>query len=241
MDIFEVPGCHLVQQISSKRGSQKLFQGFSSHKFIAYLSISNLFWLSELWSYYQKDVNQITLNYATFQSLAFQIFEAKKFFQKFCWLLMFPWINLSWQFCSMWDKPWWLNYFWQFLREASSSFNLKGFYYSYAWSCRLCERKAFFCLGLISRKLHRFLCFQLLYLTHCLTSFLLYWSPSSSLCMAFYSISSNIDEFLLISLSANVFVFGDFHVYHKDWLTYCGGTDKPGELCYNLKRSYSDG
>ena len=59
--------------------------------------------------------------------------------------------------------------------------------------------------------------------------------------MAFYSISSNIDEFLLISLSANVFVFGDFHIYHKDWLTYCSGTDKPGELCYNLKRSYSDG
>ena len=29
--------------------------------------------------------------------------------------------------------------------------------------------------------------------------------------------------------------FGDFHVYHKDWLTYSGGTDRPGELCSNLK------
>ena len=29
------------------------------------------------------------------------------------------------------------------------------------------------------------------------------------------------------------FVFGDFNVHHKDWLTYSGGTDRLGELCYN--------
>ena len=34
--------------------------------------------------------------------------------------------------------------------------------------------------------------------------------------------------------SANVFVFGDFNVHHKDWLTHSGGTDRPGELCYNF-------
>ena len=34
--------------------------------------------------------------------------------------------------------------------------------------------------------------------------------------------------------SVNVFVFGDFNVHHKDWLTYSGGTDQPGELCYNF-------
>ena len=28
---------------------------------------------------------------------------------------------------------------------------------------------------------------------------------------------------------------GDFNVYHKDWLTYSGGTDRPGELCSNPK------
>ena len=49
----------------------------------------------------------------------------------------------------------------------------------------------------------------------------------------FYSISSNIDEVLSINPSANVFVFGDFSGHHKDWLTY-GGTDRPGELCYNF-------
>ena len=50
-----------------------------------------------------------------------------------------------------------------------------------------------------------------------------------------------MDEVLSINPSANVFVFGDFNVHHKDWLTYSGGTDRPGELCYNLKSPYSDG
>ena len=67
--------------------------------------------------------------------------------------------------------------------------------------------------------------------------FFLYQLPSSSLCTVFYSISSNIDEVLSINPSANVFVFGDFNVHHKDWLTYSGGTDRPGELCYNFSIS----
>ena len=70
-----------------------------------------------------------------------------------------------------------------------------------------------------------------------LSVFFLNQSPSSSLCMVFDSISSNIDEVLSINPSANVFVFGDFNVHHKAyllWLTYCGGTDRSGELCYNF-------
>ena len=61
--------------------------------------------------------------------------------------------------------------------------------------------------------------------------------PSSSLCTVFDSISSNINEVLSINLSANVFVFGDFNVHHKEWLTFSGGTDRPGELCYNFSIS----
>ena len=34
-----------------------------------------------------------------------------------------------------------------------------------------------------------------------------------------------------------MFVFGDFSVHHKDWLTYSGGTGRPGELCYNFSIS----
>ena len=52
--------------------------------------------------------------------------------------------------------------------------------------------------------------------------------------MVFDFISSNIDEVLSINPSANVFAFGDFNVHHKDWLTYSGGTDEPGELGYNF-------
>ena len=66
--------------------------------------------------------------------------------------------------------------------------------------------------------------------------FFLYRSPSLALCTAFDSISSNIDEVLSINPSA-VFVFGDFNVHHKDWLTNSSGTDRPGELCYNFSIS----
>ena len=67
--------------------------------------------------------------------------------------------------------------------------------------------------------------------------FFLYQSPSSALCTVFDSVSSNIDKILLVNPSANVFVFGDFNIHHKDWLTYSGGTDQPGELSYNFSIS----
>ena len=57
--------------------------------------------------------------------------------------------------------------------------------------------------------------------------------PSSSLFTVFDSISSNINEVPLINPSF-VFVFGDFDIHRKDWLTYSGGTDGPDELCYNF-------
>ena len=79
-----------------------------------------------------------------------------------------------------------------------------------------------------------YLCFRLALLHSVSYFFFLYQSPSSSLCTVFDSISSNIDEVFSINPSASVFVFGDFNVHHKDWLTYSGGTDRPGELCYNF-------
>ena len=68
-------------------------------------------------------------------------------------------------------------------------------------------------------------------------SYFLYRSPSSSLCTVFDSIPSNIDEVLSINPSSNVFVLGDFNVHHKDWLTYSGGNDRPGQICYNFSIS----
>ena len=81
-----------------------------------------------------------------------------------------------------------------------------------------------------------YLCFRLALLHSVSYFFFLYRAPSS-LWTIFDSISSNIDEVLSINPSANVFVFGDFHVHHKDWLTYSGGTDRSGELCYDFSIS----
>ena len=53
-------------------------------------------------------------------------------------------------------------------------------------------------------------------------------------------ICRSLDEILLINPSANVAVFGDFNIRHKDWLTYSGGTDRPGELCYNFSQTISN-
>ena len=69
------------------------------------------------------------------------------------------------------------------------------------------------------------LCFRL-DLLHSLSYFsFLYQSRSLSLCMVFYSFSSNIDEVLSINPCANDFVFGDFNGHHEDWPTYFGGAD----------------
>ena len=78
-----------------------------------------------------------------------------------------------------------------------------------------------------------YLCFCLTLLHSVSYFFLFYQSPFLSLCTVFDSTSSNIDEVLLINPSG-VFVFGDFNVNHKDKLTYSGGTDRSGELYFNL-------
>ena len=70
-----------------------------------------------------------------------------------------------------------------------------------------------------------YLCFRQALLHSVSYFFFLYQSPSSDLCTVFDSISSNIDEVLSINPSANAFVFGDFNIHHKDWLTYSGETD----------------
>ena len=110
-----------------------------------------------------------------------------------CWMWIFLWVKFSWHSYSMWDKLGWHKWFSQFLNEWLSSFNLKGFYYSYTWSCSLCGRRNSFFTGLISRKLCGFL---LMFSTDftSLGLFFLYRSCYSSLCIVFYSNSSNIQE-----------------------------------------------
>ena len=75
-----------------------------------------------------------------------------------------------------------------------------------------------------------YLCFRLALFHSVSYFFFLYRSLSLSSCMVFNSISSIIDEVLSVNPSANVFVFGEFNVHHKDWLTYPGGTDRTDDL-----------
>ena len=74
-----------------------------------------------------------------------------------------------------------------------------------------------------------YLCFRLALLHSVPYFFFLYRSPSS-LCTVFDSISYNMDEVLSVNPSAYAFVFWQFNVRHKDWLTNSGGTERPGEL-----------
>ena len=147
---------------------------------------------------------------------------------------IFSWIKLSWHSVSIWDKPGWLNWFLQFFCDGLYSFHLKGFYDWYAWSCSLCEGRASFSTGLISRKLCKFLLTFSTGFTS-LGVLLLFPLPITFFIFkhSFSSISSNIVEVLSIRPSA-VSLFGEFHIHRKDWLTYSGGTDR-------LKWPYSDG
>ena len=108
----------------------------------------------------------------------------------------------SWHSCSMWEKRGWFNRFWQYLCEGSS-FKVKGFGYSYAWSCSLREGRTFFCMVPISRKLSSFLLMSLALLHSVSYFFFLYRSPSLSLC-TIYTISSNISRF---SQSTHLLIF----------------------------------
>ena len=112
---------------------------------------------------------------------------------------------------------------WAFL-----SFNFKGFYYSYAWFCGLCEGRFCFRTGLISKKLCKFL-----------TEF---WTGSTSLsalllfpllitflwlCMVFDSISSNIVRFswsthplMSLYLMTLTFIIGLTNSFWCNWYTW---------------------
>ena len=70
-------------------------------------------------------------------------------------------------------------------------------------------------------------------LFHSVAYFFFLYRPCSLLLSLVFDSISNTDEVLLINPSANMFVFGNCSVHHKDWLTYSGGTERLGELCYN--------
>ena len=145
--------------------SQSTFPIFTLFKIIK-MMVNQKFWITKL--------SESRLIYSRF------LFE-------FCY-----WIKLYWYSCSIWDKLGWLNWLWQFPCGGLSSFNPKECC-SCAWFCSLCKERISFCTGLISRKLFRFLFMFLTGSTSfsALLFFLLYWTPSLSLCMVSDAVSTN--------------------------------------------------
>ena len=182
----------------------------------------------------KPNVNQIILNCTTFWSLALRIFVA------FIRILLITNLSLNQTLLTflLCVRLTWMTQLWQILCERLSSFNLKRFWYSYAWSRSLCEARTSLCMGTYLQKTLQILtCFRFALLHSVSYFFFPYRSLFLSLWTIFDSISSNIDEVLSINPSTIVFVFRDFNVHHKDWLTYSGGTDRPGELWYNFSIS----
>ena len=70
-----------------------------------------------------------------------------------------------------------------------------------------------------------YLCFQQALLQSVSCFFFLYQSPFSTLYRVFKSLSTDMDEVLSSNPSANVFVFQDFNIHHKDWIACSGATD----------------
>ena len=64
-----------------------------------------------------------------------------------------------------------------------------------------------------------YLCFRLDLLPSVSYFVFLFQSPSSFLCTISDSITCKKDEVLLINPSPSVFVFGDFNLHQKTWLT----------------------
>ena len=138
---------------------------------------------------------------------------------------------------ALWGKHGWVIWFSLFLCKGSSCFNPKGFCYLHAF---VKEGLPFSRDISLKNSENSYLCFRLVLLHSVSHVFFLFRSPSVFL----HGFWCNIDEILSVNPSANVFVFGDFNVRHKDWLTYSDGTDRLDELCYDffyLKRPYSDG
>ena len=140
---------------------------------------------------------------------------------KFCWFWIFPWMKLSWHFCSMWDKPGWLNWFWQFVCERLPSLIHKdSSTHMHGLTVYVKEGLPFAQDLSLENSADSYLCFWLALLHLVSHFFFFYQPPSSSLCMIFYSTSSNIDEVLSVNPSANAFVFKDFNIHHMDWDTW---------------------
>ena len=185
--------------MSSQWGFQNLLQGLVPSELTAYLSVFNLFltqWitaiLSKEWQRDNFDPHKpLNLGFTNIWDLCSNFVEVTLSLNQ----TLLKFLLYARQTCMT-----------QFPCEGLSSFNLKRSYYSYAWSCSLCERRTSFYMWFTYMDSHLGFWLALL---HSVSYFFVFCrSTSLSLCTVFDSISPNIDEVLLINPSANVLSLG---------------------------------
>ena len=90
--------------------------------------------------------NSLKISFMNIQGLCSNFVECESFFE-----------SNSLDILALWEQTWMTQLILGISLWGTILFNPKRFYYSYTWSCNLCERRTSFCTGLISRKLCRFL------------------------------------------------------------------------------------
>ena len=229
VDISKVPGWGL--QKSSQWGLQKLLQELVSHELTTYLSVLDLFLTQWIMAILSKGCKPD--NFEPHNSLKLSFTNIWDFLSNFVDCESFLESN-SPDIIALCDTN---------MDDSidSDNFSMRGYLpliqkdfttpmhrltvyvkevlpFTHDWS--------------LENSVDSYLCFWMALIRSVSYLYFLYWSPSSSLCTNFGSISSDIDEVLSINPSPNVFVAGDFNAHHKDWLTNSGGTERPGKLCY---------
>ena len=171
-----------------------------------------LFWI--ILSYYLKYVNQITLNCTAL------------------WVYQFTNIFL--------DANLTLNQtlvtFLLYVRQTTMTQLILVFSVTHMHGLAVCVKGLVsFCTGFTYRKLCRLL-FR--FFTGCTSFSALLLFPLST--NFFFFVHGFCCYFIWnrwCSLHHSICLWRLYNVHHKDWLTYCGGTDRPGEFCHNFSIS----
>ena len=182
--------------MSSQWLSQILLQGLVSHELTAFLSIFNIFKLSELWPCYQKYVNQTILNPVTLKLSFTNIWGSCS---NFVGYESYPELNSRGILAQCETN----------LDDSidSGSFSVRGYLAlirkdssTHRYGLTVFVKKGLpFALELsLEDSANSYLCFRLTLLHSVPYFFFLYQSPFSSLCTVFDSIWSNLDEVLSI-------------------------------------------
>ena len=215
MDISEVPGSHLLQQMHLSEGHKNYFKDWCLMNWQPVFLFSIYFLTQRIMIILTKECkpdnieshNSRKLSFANIQGLCLNFTECESLFE--------------------WNSPDVLALCETILYDSIDSGNIsvRG-YLPLSWknSDTYMNGFAVYVMGGLP--------FLLLVFLTGFTSFSIL--PLVLLSITFFIFLHDCDEILLINPSANVLVFEDFNIHQKDWVTSSGETDRPGELCCNF-------